>query len=99
MYKLLSFEVYGTLPIASGEREFTRFDFQDLLERRALDIAQPDVARAGGITEIRCLRSIIGSPGNCARFSPRIRHINPKKFGQFWRHGTSINVRFPIYRI
>jgi len=32
-----------TIPIASGEREFTRFDFQDLLERRALDIAQPDV--------------------------------------------------------
>src|SRR5207249_1957617 len=25
-----------TIPIASGEREFTRFDFQDLLERRAL---------------------------------------------------------------
>jgi D-galactarolactone cycloisomerase len=24
-----------TIPIASGEREFTRFDFQDLLERRA----------------------------------------------------------------
>ena len=39
-------------PIASGEREFTRFDFQDLLERRALDIAQPDVARAA-VTEIR----------------------------------------------
>jgi D-galactarolactone cycloisomerase len=36
-----------TIPIASGEREFTRFDFQDLLERRALDIAQPDVARGG----------------------------------------------------
>jgi D-galactarolactone cycloisomerase len=42
-----------TIAIASGEREFTRFDFQDLLERRALDIAQPDVARTGGMTEIR----------------------------------------------
>jgi L-alanine-DL-glutamate epimerase-like enolase superfamily enzyme len=41
-----------TIPIASGEREFTRFDFQDLLERRALDIAQPDVARAGGTIEL-----------------------------------------------
>jgi D-galactarolactone cycloisomerase len=42
-----------TIAIASGEREFTRFDFRDLLERRALDIAQPDVARAGGMTEIQ----------------------------------------------
>src|ERR1700742_1231230 len=41
------------IPIASGEREFTRFDFADLLERRALDIAQPDVARAGPLPEIR----------------------------------------------
>ena len=49
--------VAPTIPIASGEREFTRFDFQDLLERRALDIAQPDVARAGGMTEIRACAS------------------------------------------
>ena len=26
-----------TIPIASGEREFTRFDFQDLLDRQAID--------------------------------------------------------------
>ncbi len=42
-----------SIPIASGEREFTRYDFQDLLAHGALDIAQPDVARAGGFTEIR----------------------------------------------
>ena len=30
-----------TIPIASGEREFTRFDFQDFLDHHALDIAQP----------------------------------------------------------
>jgi D-galactarolactone cycloisomerase len=47
-----------TTAIASGEREFTRFDFQDLLERRALDIAQPDVARAGGMTEIRRIAAL-----------------------------------------
>jgi tripartite-type tricarboxylate transporter receptor subunit TctC/L-alanine-DL-glutamate epimerase-like enolase superfamily enzyme len=50
-----------TIPIASGEREFTRFDFQDLLERRALDIAQPDVARAGGMTEIRHCGADLGA--------------------------------------
>jgi L-alanine-DL-glutamate epimerase-like enolase superfamily enzyme len=50
-------------PIASGEREFTRFDFQDLLERRALDIAQPDVARAGGMTEIRRIAALTSAHG------------------------------------
>ena len=52
-----------TIPIASGEREFTRFDFQDLLERRALDIAQPDVARAGGMTEIRRIAALTSTHG------------------------------------
>jgi D-galactarolactone cycloisomerase len=37
-----------TIPIASGEREFTRYGFQSLLQHDAIDIAQPDVARAGG---------------------------------------------------
>src|SRR5919205_567912 len=52
-----------TIPIASGEREFTRLDFQDLLERRALDIAQPDVARAGGMTEIRRIAALTSAHG------------------------------------
>ena len=52
-----------TIPIASGEREFTRFDFADLLERRALDIAQPDVARAGGMTEIRRISALTSAYG------------------------------------
>ncbi|MEZ5854522.1 MAG: mandelate racemase/muconate lactonizing enzyme family protein [Hyphomicrobiaceae bacterium] len=52
-----------TIPIASGEREFTRFDFQDLLDKRALDIAQPDVARAGGMTEIRRIAALTSTHG------------------------------------
>ena len=58
-----------TIPIASGEREFTRFDFQDLLERRALDIAQPDVARAGGMTEIRRIPALTSAHG--VRLAPQ----------------------------
>ena len=46
------------IPIASGEREFTRHDFLDLMEHEALDIAQPDVARAGGFTEIRRISAL-----------------------------------------
>ena len=39
------------IPISTGESEFTRFDFRDLIEHRAADILQPDVSIAGGITE------------------------------------------------
>jgi L-alanine-DL-glutamate epimerase-like enolase superfamily enzyme len=39
------------IPIATGESEFTRFDFRDLIELHAADILQPDISIAGGITE------------------------------------------------
>ena len=39
------------IPIATGESEFTRFDFRDLIALRCADILQPDVSIAGGITE------------------------------------------------
>jgi L-alanine-DL-glutamate epimerase-like enolase superfamily enzyme len=39
------------IPIASGESEFTRFDFRDLIMLDAVDILQPDLAIMGGITE------------------------------------------------
>jgi len=39
------------IPIASGESEQTRFAFRDLIDARAVDVCQPDVAIAGGITE------------------------------------------------
>lgn len=46
------------IPIASGEREFTRYGFQSLLHHDAIDIAQPDVARAGGFTKIRRIAAL-----------------------------------------
>ena len=52
-----------TIPIATGEREFTRFDFDSLFTHRALDIAQPDVARAGGLTEIRRIAAMASARG------------------------------------
>jgi L-alanine-DL-glutamate epimerase-like enolase superfamily enzyme len=39
------------IPIAAGETEQTRFAFRDLIDARAVDVLQPDVAIAGGITE------------------------------------------------
>lgn len=51
------------IPIATGEREFTRFDFEDLFLHRAVDIAQPDIARAGGFTEIRRIAAMASARG------------------------------------
>ena len=39
------------LPIAGGEVESTRWAFRDIIERKALDILQPDVTVVGGISE------------------------------------------------
>jgi L-alanine-DL-glutamate epimerase-like enolase superfamily enzyme len=39
------------IPIAAGENEFTRFDFREYAERRALDVWQPDLSICGGLTE------------------------------------------------
>ena len=39
------------IPIASGEHEYTKFGFRDLVQRGGADIIQPDIARVGGVTE------------------------------------------------
>jgi L-alanine-DL-glutamate epimerase-like enolase superfamily enzyme len=40
-----------TIPIASGENNYGKRQFRDLFVRRAVDIVQPDLRRAGGLTE------------------------------------------------
>ncbi|TLS53634.1 galactonate dehydratase [Paenibacillus antri] len=42
-----------TVPIATGERMFTRWDFKHALASGAVDIIQPDLSHAGGIWETR----------------------------------------------
>ena len=39
------------IPIATGERLFTRYPFRDLLTRQAVDVVQPDICTVGGIME------------------------------------------------
>jgi L-alanine-DL-glutamate epimerase-like enolase superfamily enzyme len=41
----------SSVPIAAGESEFTRFDFAELIDRRAVDVLQPDLAITGGFSE------------------------------------------------
>lgn len=49
---------HAQMPIAAGESEFTRFDFRDLIQRRAVDVLQPDLAICGGITEGRRIAAL-----------------------------------------
>ena len=39
------------IPIATGETEYTRYGFLEILRRDAADILQPDLARCGGLSE------------------------------------------------
>ena len=41
------------IPVAAGERLYTRYLYLDLFRLRAADIIQPDVCHAGGIAETR----------------------------------------------
>lgn len=43
------------IPLATGERIFTKWGFREILEKRAATIIQPDVCYAGGITELRLI--------------------------------------------
>ena len=39
------------IPIATGEWWSTRFEFEPLIERGSIQVAQPDIGRVGGLTE------------------------------------------------
>lgn len=43
------------LPIATGERVFTKWGFREVLEKGAAAVLQPDLCHAGGITECRLI--------------------------------------------
>lgn len=44
---------HTSIPIATGERMFSRWDFKNLFEGGYVDIIQPDLSHAGGISECK----------------------------------------------
>jgi galactonate dehydratase len=44
------------IPIAVGERLYTRYGFRRVMELHAADILQPDVGNTGGIMEAKKIR-------------------------------------------
>jgi D-galactarolactone cycloisomerase len=52
-----------SIPLAGGENAFTRYAFKEIIEKRAMDIIQPDVCCAGGITETKKIGQIAEAYG------------------------------------
>ena len=42
-----------TMDLAAGERLYSKWEFRSILEKRLLDIIQPDLCHAGGISEVK----------------------------------------------
>src|SRR5215813_5062110 len=57
------------IPIAGGEAEFTRWGFRPILVDRVLDILQPDVCAAGGLSECK---KICGPTAFGLRVNPHV---------------------------
>ena len=51
------------MAVAGGENEFTRWGFRDTIARKAMDIVQPDVCAAGGISECRKIAALASAHG------------------------------------
>ncbi|WP_284010671.1 galactonate dehydratase [Haloarcula pelagica] len=49
---------HTTNPIATGERMFSRWDFKEVFEDGCVDVIQPDLSHAGGITEVKKIASM-----------------------------------------
>jgi L-alanine-DL-glutamate epimerase-like enolase superfamily enzyme len=68
---------HSPIRIAAGELQNTRFEFLDLLDRAKVDVVQPDVGRAGGLTE---------APRICDMAADRGRLVVP----HCWKTGIGI---------
>jgi galactonate dehydratase len=51
------------VPVAAGERLVDRLEFRELFERRAINIAQPDLCHVGGFTEARKIAAMAEAAG------------------------------------
>lgn len=49
---------YIRVPLAIGERMFSRWDFKKVLHKGIIDIIQPDLSHAGGISEVKKIASM-----------------------------------------
>ena len=58
------------IPIALGERVYTRYGFRPILETHAADILQPDIGNSGGIMEVKKIAAMAEAYN--ARIQPHV---------------------------
>ncbi len=73
------------IPLASGECNYTKYEFRDLLAVQALDIIQPDVCVCGGLIEMKKIAAM--AEAHCVVVAPH----NP--MGPV---ATTVNVHFAL---
>ena len=50
-----------SIPLATGERLYSRWDFQDVIQRQAVAVVQPDLSHACGVSEVRRIAAMAES--------------------------------------
>ena len=60
------------IPVATGENGYTRYEFRDLIERKAARYLMPDVCRANGFSETLRIGRLAGVHG--VLVSPHVVH-------------------------
>jgi L-alanine-DL-glutamate epimerase-like enolase superfamily enzyme len=60
------------IPVATGENNYTRYEFRELIERRAARYVMPDVCRANGFSETLRIGHLAAAHG--VKISPHVVH-------------------------
>ena len=50
--------VKANVPLATGERLFSKWEFRELIEKQLVDVVQPDICHAGGILELKKIAAL-----------------------------------------
>jgi L-alanine-DL-glutamate epimerase-like enolase superfamily enzyme len=61
------------IPVATGENNYTRYEFRDLIERRAARYLMPDVCRANGFSETLRIARLAAAHAS-VKVSPHVVH-------------------------
>lgn len=92
-------------PVASGELEYTRYGFRDIIRSKAADIIQPDATIMGGITEWLRVNSMAVSlgigvaPHNAQEINSHLAGAKPNvMFVEFFVKGGDIRLEDMLFK-